>query len=73
MSPEGINGILSGREGELRGYKGELWAELARIVIAGWDHDDDPKRDPTTGWLDLRYCQLQKDVSIEGQLFDAAP
>ena len=33
MSPEGITGILSGREGGLWGYKGELWAELARLVL----------------------------------------
>jgi hypothetical protein len=72
MSPEGINGVLSRREGELRGYEGELWAELMRLVITGWDCDDDRERDPTAGWLDMRYCRLCNDVSVKEQLFDVA-
>ena len=72
MSPEGINGILSGREGGLWGYKRELWAGLARLVIMGWDCDDDHKCDPMVGWLNMRYCWLHNDGSVEGQLFDVA-
>ena len=72
MSSEGINGVLSRREGELWGYKGELWAELARLVIEGWDCDDDHKYDPMVGWLDMRYCWLRNNVFVEGQLFDVA-
>ena len=55
MSPEGINGILSGREGELRGYKGELLEELVRLVITGWDCNDDRDCDLTVGLLNMRY------------------
>ena len=72
MSPEGINGVLSRREGELREYKGELWVELARLVIAGWDQDEDCEHDPTAGWLNMRYCRLHNNVSVKGQLFDTA-
>ncbi|KAL3805972.1 hypothetical protein ACHAW5_002508 [Stephanodiscus triporus] len=71
---EGINGVLSGREEDLRAYEADLRAELTRaLVVARRDDDgDDDCGDPTAGWFDVRYCRLRHDVPREGQLFGDA-
>jgi len=87
VSEEGINGVLSGTETNLRKYEVQLRLELINLV--GGDtitnstniHNVDAniidesiiqtEVDPTTEWLDMKYCHLRKDVPTNKQLFDS--
>jgi len=76
VSEEGINGVLSGTEDALRVYETRLRKELLQLVVAvvvdettsGCCNDED---DPTTEWLDIKYCHLRNDIPVEQQLFDS--
>lgn len=72
VSEEGINGVLSGKEGALREYEGRLRKELLKIAVVGDDDEgSDEEDDPTTEWLDIKYCHLRNDIPMEQQLFDS--
>ena len=60
ISSEGINGVLSGLYESLLSYESSLKEELKRI--SGNSACDD---------LDVKYCRLRTDLSIESQLFDS--
>lgn len=69
VSEEGINGVLSGTEDALREYDARLRKELMQLVdVISSDSDDN---DPTTDWLDIKYCHLRNDIPTEQQLFDS--
>jgi len=74
VSEEGINGVLSGTEENLREYEDRLRKELMAL-FSNDEHDiesnNDDQEDPTVEWLDMKYCHLRKDVPVEKQLFDA--
>lgn len=81
VSTEGINGVLSGREEDLRTYDAELRKELMMILFypdqqssccLKTDNDgEEEMEDPTKEWLDMKYCHLRKDIPEEKQLFDS--
>lgn len=86
VSVEGINGVLSGREGDLREYEFRLRRELLLLSrdsnsISGDGAQDGVSRDvlctddnyeeATSKWLDIKYCHLRTDVPVEKQLFDS--
>mmetsp|Transcript_26126 Transcript_26126/g.41026 ORF Transcript_26126/g.41026 Transcript_26126/m.41026 type:complete len:478 (-) Transcript_26126:1-1434(-) len=79
VSEEGINGVLSGTEDALRDYEARLRKEMLKIVAVDGDDDegsagcniDDGNDDPTTEWLDIKYCHLRNDIPMEQQLFDS--
>ena len=71
--------VLSGTEGNLREYEKSLRKELLQLqLIISCDQNDndtttaqdDSREDPTTEWLDIKYCHL-RNVSIvyEAQMF----
>lgn len=79
---EGINGVLSGLEDNLRLYESLVRCELTRLCPPIIGNDDGVDRcaeqndageaeDPTTEWLDVKYCQLRTDIPLEKQLFDS--
>lgn len=77
VSTEGINGVLSGREVNLRAYDAELRKELMAMLYPDTDTDTscrlamkNGEDDPTKSWLDVKYCHLRKDIPTEKQLFD---
>jgi predicted sulfurtransferase len=59
VSPEGINGVLSGTHLQLLEYEKRMVAELASLV------------DPSEWELDVKYCQLRRDLTVAEQLFDS--
>jgi predicted sulfurtransferase len=59
VSPEGINGVLSGTHLQIQEYEKRMVAELASLV------------DPSEWELDVKYCQLRRDLSVSEQLFDS--
>jgi predicted sulfurtransferase len=59
VSPEGINGVLSGTYLQLQEYEKRVVEELASLV------------DPSEWELDVKYCQLRRDLSVSEQLFDS--
>lgn len=59
VSPEGINGVLSGTYLQLQEYEKQMVAELASLV------------DPSEWELDVKYCQLRRDLTVAEQLFDS--
>jgi predicted sulfurtransferase len=59
VSPEGINGVLSGTCLQLQEYEKRLVEELESLV------------DPSQWELDVKYCQLRPDLSVPDQLFDS--
>jgi predicted sulfurtransferase len=59
VSPEGINGVLSGTHLQLQEYEKRMVAELASLV------------DPSEWELDVKYCQLRRDLSVSEQLFES--
>lgn len=77
MSPEGINGVLSGSAEELKEYELKLRKELVK-VSADADANEDGQRntikdvtalEPTYEWLDFKYCHLRNGIPIEQQIF----
>ena len=58
ISGEGINGVLGGLHQNLLSYQAQVTNELERISVGG-------------GPLDVKYCLLREDLSIESQLFDS--
>ena len=78
VSREGVNGVLSGREMDLRTYDTELRKEFIRILYSDEsffclerNNDSGEEEDPTKKWLDMKYCHLRKDIPDEKQLFDS--
>lgn len=81
VSHEGINGVLSGTQANLHEYEVRLRKELLSLVSTSngginlsteSNISNDIQReeeDPTTDWLDMKYCHLRKDVPVEKQLF----
>lgn len=76
VSEEGINGVLSGTEDALREYETRLRKELLQLAVMivdetsdGCDYDHNEDDDPTTEWLDIKYCHLRNDIPMEQQLF----
>jgi predicted sulfurtransferase len=59
VSPEGINGVLSGTFLQLQEYEKRMVAELETLV------------DPSEWELDVKFCQLRRDLSVSEQLFDS--
>jgi predicted sulfurtransferase len=59
VSPEGINGVLSGTHLQIQEYERRMVAELASLV------------DPSEWELDVKYCKLRRDLSVAEQLFDS--
>ena len=59
VAHEGINGVLSGRIQDLQEYETELVQEIASISLKNFQKSD----------LDLKYCQLRTDLTVEEQLF----
>lgn len=59
VSPEGINGVLSGSFVKLQEYESLLKDELEGLV------------DPLQWELDVKYCQLRPDLTVKDQLFDS--
>ena len=79
---EGINGVLSGLEDNLRLYEVLVRRELTRLcppVVGNVDEDRCVKQDydageagdPTAEWFDVKYCRLRNDIPLEKQLFDS--
>lgn len=79
---EGINGVLSGLEDNLRLYEILVRCELTRLCrlpIIGTDdvdqcakqNDEGEAEDPTAEWFHVKYCQLRNDIPTEKQLFDS--
>jgi hypothetical protein len=78
VSSEGVNGVLSGREIDLRTYDAELRNEFKRILYSDITscsclgrNNSEEEEDPTKKWLDMKYCHLRKDIPDEKQLFDS--
>jgi hypothetical protein len=79
---EGINGVLSGLEDNLRLYELLVRCELSRLCPPGNEEEDRCVKqddsdeegeadDPTADWFDVKYCQLRNDIPIDKQLFDS--
>lgn len=61
---EGINGVLSGKLHDLELYERELRRLLYRTTCS------DRSLDESLPWeLDVKYCHLRTDLSVESQLF----
>ncbi|GAX28931.1 hypothetical protein FisN_20Lh252 [Fistulifera solaris] len=61
VAAEGINGVLSGTKSNLICYEQELQESLTELMSS---------RSDGTNWdLDMKYCHLRTDLSIESQLF----
>ncbi|CAB9527357.1 Rhodanese-like domain-containing protein 6 [Seminavis robusta] len=58
VSPEGINGVLSGRRVACQAYEEQLRAELTRLI--SFDTE-----------LDVKYCKLRTDLPVSTQVFDS--
>ena len=65
VSSEGINGVLSGLYESLKLY------EIAFIEELGRCNETVDSATITAEDLDLKYCQLRPELSIESQLFDS--
>ena len=87
VSEEGINGVLSGSETNLRKYESQLRLELIQLVGGDTTNSTDTHNgdtnidesitqtevvvDPTKEWLDMKYCHLRKEIPTDQQLFDS--
>ena len=75
VSPEGINGVLSGRLEACETYERKLRDELRRLVPRSSGNGDDApdaKDEEGTDWeLDVKYCRLRTDLPVQRQLFDS--
>ena len=75
VSKEGINGVLSGRKKSLESYENRLRHELTRSCSVQSIDDDDGGEVSLLGGrnygeeLDVKYCNLRKDISTDSQLF----
>ena len=81
VSHEGINGVLSGSQENLKEYELQLRRELLSLFSTSNDdinlstesnennNNEREEEDPTSDWLDMKYCHLRKDVPTEKQLF----
>lgn len=64
IASEGINGVLSGKLHDLEQYENELRSLLNRISDLRRSFDE------SHPWeLDVKYCQLRTDLTVESQLF----
>ena len=54
----------------MREYDARLRKELIQLVVDVVSSDSDDN-DPTTDWLDIKYCHLRNDIPTEQQLFDS--
>jgi predicted sulfurtransferase len=61
ISPEGLNGVLSGKLQDLKRYAYDLEQELDRLH---YTTENQRKWD-----LDIKYCLLREDIPVEAQLF----
>ena len=68
VSPEGINGVLSGRGHDLREYESKLRHELTSLVAPPIDGSSSSN---IALDLDMKYCHLRKDIPAHQQLFDS--
>jgi predicted sulfurtransferase len=66
VSPEGINGVLSGSSSNLKEYERFLSIEIENILSKESDASL-PTRYGNT--LDIKYCHLRPDIPIEKQVF----
>lgn len=69
VSSEGINGVLSGREFDLKRYEQQLHNELSRIFADV--EDDDASSGNISFDLDIKYSHLRNDIPAEQQLFNS--
>lgn len=68
ISPEGINGVLSGTTSDLKKYEQLLAKNLDDISVSG--NSSSCTNTPRYGnTLDIKYCHLRSDIPIEKQLF----
>ena len=68
VAKEGINGVLSGTEENLREYEHQLRKELIHIVSLNNDGEIISEAD-SEEWLDIKYCHLREDIPADKQLF----
>jgi predicted sulfurtransferase len=61
IAAEGINGVISGSNSSLICYEQELKESLTKMMSS--------RSDGTSWELDMKYCHLRTDLSIESQLF----
>ena len=66
VAEEGINGVLSGTEENLREYEHQLRKELIHIVSL--NNGENLEAD-SEEWLDIKYCHLREDIPADKQLF----
>ena len=64
VSSEGINGVLSGRRSALKVYEESLKKDLVRVL--DFDGSTETEID-----LDVKYCQLRRDIPAKDQLFSS--
>jgi predicted sulfurtransferase len=65
VSVEGINGVLSGRFSSLKDYERIVQLELQKL------QEPKEEEEEMSIHLDVKYCLLRNDLSIEAQLFES--
>ena len=68
VSSEGINGVLTGLFESLQLYESSFRKELERL--ASVDSSSSSSSDGYIDDLDIKYCELRPELSIQSQLFD---
>jgi predicted sulfurtransferase len=66
VSQEGINGVLSGQHSNLLRYEEALRHNLEQMTIIA----EQQTADVSYKDLDIKYCHLREDLSVDDQLFD---
>ncbi|OEU12620.1 hypothetical protein FRACYDRAFT_148425, partial [Fragilariopsis cylindrus CCMP1102] len=66
ISKEGVNGVLSGELISLQKYEELISKNIQQIIVI----NNNSNNKSTIIALDVKYCQLRKELPIQDQLFD---
>ena len=71
ISREGINGVLSGRHCRLMEYEACFARHLEQLKKEKVSETNMNNDDTNHSELDIKYCHLRQDLSVEAQQFDS--